>query len=86
MDKCRGWLAPITALPPAAEGGVVNAMLAGEIGGGPSAAIKRRQKLAASDHISAGCPATRRNSVLLHVRVFITARRRRIGGRCLSAY
>ena len=44
LDKGRRRFGLNTALPPAAKGRVMNSVLAGEIGGGQSAAIKRGQK------------------------------------------
>ncbi|MGD1084642.1 MAG: hypothetical protein ABSA47_07820 [Verrucomicrobiota bacterium] len=52
----------------------MNPVLAGEICGGQSAAVKRREKLSALGGIAAGGATTWRNSVLLHGRVFTTAR------------
>jgi hypothetical protein len=64
----------------------MNAMLPGEIDAGQSAMIKRREKLSTLGGISAGRTAMSRNSVLVHARVCSTPRRRRTGGRRLSAY
>jgi len=64
----------------------MNPVLTGELGGGQSAAVKRREKLSALGGIGARGAMTRRNSVLLHGRVFITARSRLIGGLRFTAY
>ena len=64
----------------------MNTVLAGKIRGGQSAVVKRREKLSALGGIGAGRAATRRNSVLLHGRVFTTTRRRLIGGLLFTAY
>jgi hypothetical protein len=53
----------------------MNPVLAGELGGGQSAAVKHREKLSALGGIGAGCPAAiRRNAVLLHGRALTTTR------------
>jgi hypothetical protein len=64
----------------------MDTLLTGEIGGGQPAAIKRRQKLSAPGGIGAGRAASPRNTVLLHGRVFITARRQLIVGHSFTAY
>jgi len=64
----------------------MNRLLTGEIGGGQPAAIKRPQKLSALGGIGAGRAASLRNTVLLHGRVFITARWQLIGGPSFTAY
>jgi len=64
----------------------MNPVLAGEICGGQPATVKRREKLSALGGIGAGRATTRTNSVLLHGRVFITARWKLIGGPRFTAY
>ncbi len=64
----------------------MNALLTGKIDTGQSAAIKRRQKLRTLGGIGTGRATPPRNTVLLHARVFITTRPRRLGGGRLSAY
>ena len=64
----------------------MNPVLAGEVGGGQPATIKRREQLSALGGIGARCATTRRNSVLLHGHVFITARWKLIGGPRFTAY
>jgi len=65
----------------------MNPVLAGEIGGRQSAAVKRREKLTAPGGIGADrAAARRRNAALLHGRVFTTACRRLIGGLPFTAY
>jgi hypothetical protein len=64
----------------------MNPLLTGEIGGGQPAAVKRREQLSARGGIGARCAMTRRNSFLLHGRVFITARWKLIGGPRFTAY
>ena len=61
-------------------------LLTGKIGGGQSAAIKRRQKFGAPGGIGPGGATARRNSVLLHARIFSTIRWSRIGGRRLLTH
>jgi len=76
----------VPALPAAAKGRVMNPLLAGEIGGGQPAAVKRRQKFSAPGDIGAGRAATWKNTVSFHGRGFITARWKLIGGLSFTAY
>jgi hypothetical protein len=64
----------------------MNPVLAGEICGGQSAAVKRRQKFRAPGGIGARRATTWKNTVSFHGRVFTTPRRRSIGGRPFTAY
>jgi hypothetical protein len=64
----------------------MHALLAGEISGGQPAPIKRRQKLSAPGGIGVGRAASRRNTMLLHGRVFTTARWQLIGRPSFTAY
>ena len=64
----------------------MNPVLTGELGGGHSAAVKRRQKFSALGGISARGAATWKNTASFHDRVFITARWKLIGGTRFTAY
>ena len=86
LHETRRRLAPVPALPPATKGGVMDTLLAGKIGSGQPAAIKRPQKLSAPGGIGPRRAASLRNTTLLHDRVFITARWQLIGGPCFTAY
>jgi len=86
QETVRWWTISISALPPAAKGGVMHTLLTGEIGGGQSTAIIGRQKLSALGGIGAGRAASRGNTVLSHGRVFTTATGQRLGGLSFTAY
>jgi hypothetical protein len=64
----------------------MDTLLAGKIGSGQPAAIKRPQKLSAPGGIGPRRAASLRNTTLLHDRVFITARWQLIGDPCCTAY